>query len=169
MLNQAIEPPRRLRLTLAPDIGQDFIGLWRIAIEKPALVLFRFTNERPEFIDDDPVVLFLQGIDHELSGLSSEAAFNRVDAHGQPIGAIAETTAASEHVQGLAWAVGIGPLIEVLILELLATSAAEQVLRPGWLFVIFDYFIGEAVGAMYFVGYFAPIHKVCPAALQHTF
>ena len=63
----------------------------------------------------------------------------------------------------------ISALVEVLILELLATAAAEQVLCPDWLFAIFDYFVAEAVGAMYFAGYFAHIHKVRPAALRHTF
>ncbi len=169
VLKQTIEPPRRLRLTLAPDISQDFIGLWRIGIKKPAFVLFSLTDERPKFVDDDPVVLFFQGIDHELSGLSSQATRHGLGAHRQHIGTIAETTAASEQVQGLALALGISALVEVLILELLATAAAEQVLGPGWLVAIFDYFIGEAVGAMYFAGYFAHIHKVRPAALRHTF
>jgi len=63
-------------------------------------------------------------------------------------------------VESLSLAGRIGPLVEVLILELLATAAAEQILGPDWLFAIFDYFIGEAVGAMYFAGYFAHIHKV---------
>ena len=77
--------------------------------------------------------------------------------------------AASEHVEGLALADRISALVEILILELLATAAAEQILGSGWLFAIFDYFIGEAAEAMYFAGYVAHIHKVAPAALHHTF
>ena len=169
VLNQAIEPPGRLRVALAPDIGQDFIGLWSIGIKTTAFVLFPLTDERPKLVDDDPVVLFFQGIDHELSGVSSQAARHRLGAHRQHIGAIAETTAASEHVESLSLAGRISALVEVLILELLATAAAEQILGPDWLFAIFDYFVAEAVGAIYFAGYFAHIHKVCPAALHHTF
>ncbi len=160
VLNQAIEPPGRLRVALAPGISQDFIGLRRIGIKKPAFVLFPLTDERPKLVYDHAIIMFLQGIDHQLSGLSSEAACHRLGAHGQHIGAIAETAAASEHVESLSLAGRIGPLVEILILELLATAAAEQIRCPGWLFAIFDYFIGEAVGAMYFAGYFAHIHKV---------
>ncbi len=160
VFNQAIEPFGRLCVTSAPDISQDFIGLRCIGIKKPAFVLFPLTDERPELVDDHAIIMFLQRIDHELSGPSSEAARHRLRAHGQDIGAIAETAAASEHVESLSLAGRIGPLVEVLILELLATAAAEQILGPDWLFAIFDYFIGEAVGAMYFAGYFAHIHKV---------
>ena len=169
VFNQPVEPTDGLRVATAPDISQDFIGLRRIGIEKPAFVLLAFSNERPELIKDDPVVVFLQGIDHQLIGLSSQAARDGLRAHAQDVGTIAEAAAASEHVQGLALTGGISALVEVLILELLATATTEQILGPGWLFAIFDYFVAEAVGALYFGGYFAHIPKVRPAASHHTF
>ena len=169
VLNQAIEPSDGLRVAATPDIGQDFIGLRRIGVEKPAFVLFAFTDKRPELIEYDPIILFLHGIDHELVGLSSQAACDGLCAHAQHISTVAEAAAASEHVQGLSLTSRIGTLVEVLVLELLAAAAAEQVLGPGRLFAVFDYFVGEAVGAVDFGGYFAHIPKVAPAASHHTF
>ena len=169
VFDQAVEPFDRLRVAPTPDISQDFIGLRCIGIQEPTLVCLALADERPELVDDHAIILFLHRIDHELVGLSAEAARHGLGTHTQDIGAIAEATTASEHVQGLALALGISPLVEILILELLAASAAEQVLRPGWLFAIFDYFVGEAVGALYFGGYFAHIPKVRPAASRHTF
>ena len=134
-----------------------------------SFVRLTLTNERPEFVDNHPLIVFLQGIDHALVGFSSQATRPGLRTHAEAIGAIAEAAAASQQVQGLALACRISALVEVLILELLAAAAAEQILRPGWLFAVFDYFVGEAVGAAYFAGYFAHIRKVCPAASHHSF
>ena len=169
MFDQAVEPTDSLRVAPTPDISQDFIALRRIGIQEPTLVLLALADKRPELVDDHTIILFLHGIDHELVGLSSQATRDGLLAHAQDIGTIAEAAAASKHVQGLTLALGISALIEVLILELLAASTAEQILGPTWLCAVFDYFVREAVGAAYFGGYFAHIRKVRPAASRHTF
>ena len=91
-------------------------------------------------------VRFLHGIDHELVGLSSQAAREGLGVYAAFISAIAEVAAASKPVPGLVLAVRISVLVEVVIVELFAASAAEQILRPGWLFAIFAYFVREARG-----------------------
>jgi len=102
MFDQAIEPFDRLGIALAPDEGQDFIGLLGIGIEEPTLVRLPRTDEGPELVEYDPIIVFLQGIDDQLIGLSPETACHGLGTHAEDIGTVAEATAASEHVQRLA-------------------------------------------------------------------
>ena len=136
VFEQAIESFDRLRIAPTPDISQDFIGLLRIGIEQPTLVRFPLTNEGPELVEDDTIILFLQRINRQLVSLSPETARDGLGAHAENIGTVAQAAATSEHVEGLALHGWVSALIEILILKLLAAVSAEQILGPGWLFAV---------------------------------